>query len=42
MAEATLADPLAVRALGQTVLFNWLGKIFYGLMHRELFLAFDR
>jgi hypothetical protein len=42
MAQATLTGPEAVRKLGQKVLFTWLGKIFYGLMHRELFLAFNR
>lgn len=42
MAEATLAGPEAVCALGPRVIFNWLGKIFYGLVHRELFLALNR
>ena len=42
MATATLEGVKSVRALDQTVLFTWLGKIFYGLLHRELFLLFDR
>jgi hypothetical protein len=42
MAEATLQGPAAVLGLGEKALFTWLGKIFYGLIHRELFLAFDR
>lgn len=32
----------AVRQLGDRTLFLWLGKIFYGLLYRELFLALDR
>ncbi len=31
-----------VRALGNRVLFLWLGKIFYGLLYREVLLYFDR
>jgi hypothetical protein len=32
----------AVRGLGDRVLFVWLGKIFYGLLYRELSLSLDR
>lgn len=36
------ASPLAVAELGKTTLFIWLGKIFYGLIFRELSLPLDR
>lgn len=42
MAEAVLEGPDAVSRLDPMVTFNWLGKIFYGLIHRELFLLFNR
>jgi hypothetical protein len=42
IASATLAGPEEVRSLDQMLVFNWLGKIFYGLLHRELFLLFNR
>lgn len=32
----------AVRAINRQDLFIWLGKIFYGLLYRELFLPWDR
>jgi hypothetical protein len=32
----------AVRALGNRILFLWLGKIFYGILYKELLLAADR
>jgi hypothetical protein len=32
----------AVKALGNRVLWLWLGKIIYGLLYRELLLPFDR
>jgi len=31
-----------VRNLGQKTIFQWLGKIFYGLLYKELFLHFNR
>jgi hypothetical protein len=34
--------PKALRALGDKTLFLWLGKIFYGLLYKELFLLLDR
>jgi hypothetical protein len=39
-AAATGAD--AVRALNGNILFLWLGKIFYGILYRELSLLLDR
>jgi len=42
MADAVLKGPHAVRDLGLETLFLWLGKIFYGILYRELFLLFDR
>lgn len=42
MSEAVLGGPQAVRELDRLVTFTWLGKIFYGLLHRELFLVFNR
>jgi hypothetical protein len=42
VARATRNGAAAVRALGDQVLFVWLGKIFYGLLYRELFLTADR
>lgn len=32
----------AVRGLGDKILFLWLGKIFYGILYKELFLLLDR
>jgi len=42
MAAATLKGPSAVASLGELTLFLWLGKIFYGLLYKELFLMRDR
>jgi hypothetical protein len=42
MAEATLRGADAVRDLDPMIVFTWLGKVFYGLMHRELFLLLNR
>lgn len=42
MAHAVLKGPQTVRAMGWKTLFLWLGKIFYGILYRELFLLFDR
>jgi len=39
---ATLKGYKAVAALGPMTLFLWLGKIFYGLLYKELFLVRDR
>lgn len=39
---ATLIGPKAVAAVDQLTLFLWLGKIFYGLLYKELFLVRDR
>lgn len=42
MAQAVLQGPRVVEDLGQKTIFIWLGKIFYGLLYKELFLQFDR
>lgn len=42
VADATLKGPDAVRSLGNNILFLWLGKIFYGILYKELFLSSDR
>jgi hypothetical protein len=42
VSKATLQGADAVRALDRKVMFTWLGKIFYGLLHRELFLLLSR
>ena len=42
MARAVRKGPRAVRALDPYCVFIWLGKIFYGLLYRELFLPWDR
>lgn len=42
MASAVSQGADAVRKLGNKVLFLWLGKIFYGLLYRELMLSSDR
>ena len=42
VSAATQEGVTAVRDLGGDVLFTWLGKIFYGLLHKELFLVLDR
>jgi hypothetical protein len=42
MAKATLKGPAAVGALGELTLFVWLGKIFYGLLYKELLLLRNR
>lgn len=41
ISQAVLQGPEAVRKLGDNILFLWLGKIFYGLLYRELFLLLD-
>ncbi|HSQ26054.1 MAG TPA: hypothetical protein VLM80_02910, partial [Anaerolineales bacterium] len=41
LAEAVFEGPDAVRSLGNRVLFLWLGKIFYGILYKELFLSSD-
>jgi len=42
MSLAVTKGATAVRAMGQHELFLWLGKMFYGLLYRELFLPWDR
>jgi hypothetical protein len=42
VADASLGGPNAVAALDQLTLFLWLGKIFYGILYKELFLRRDR
>lgn len=42
VANAVAKGPAAVRELGEHLLFLWLGKIFYGLLYKELFLSSDR
>jgi len=42
MSHAVAAGIIAVRALNPRDLFLWLGKLFYGLLYRELFLPWDR
>lgn len=42
MSDAISGGADAVRRLGNKVLFLWLGKIFYGLLYKELFLLEDR
>lgn len=42
ISRAVFAGPSAVRALDHHDLFLWLGKIFYGLLYRQLFLPWDR
>lgn len=42
VARASLLGAEAVRALGEETLFFWLGKIFWGVLYRELSLAMDR
>lgn len=42
MSNATLEGPQAVQSLDKLVIFSWLGKIFYGILYRELFLLFNR
>jgi hypothetical protein len=42
MSGAVRAGPRAVRALDPYYVFIWLGKIFYGVLYRELFLPWDR
>lgn len=32
----------AVQALDKLAIFQWIGKIFYGILYKELFLAFNR
>lgn len=40
--EATLKGPKAIATLDKLTVFLWLGKILYGLLHKELFSATDR
>src|SRR5262245_21851225 len=42
MSRAVAAGASAVRTLDHHDLFLWLGKMFYGLLYRELFLPWDR
>jgi hypothetical protein len=42
MSRAVALGANAVRALDHHDLFLWLGKMFYGLLYRELFLPWDR
>jgi len=42
MSKAVAKGPEAVRELDRRVVFLWLGKIFYGLLYKELFLLADR
>ncbi len=42
MSNAVTKGPLKVRQLGSNILFLWLGKIFYGILYRELSLLLDR
>ena len=42
VAEATRRGASAVASLSQLTLFLWLGKIFYGLLYKELLLLRDR
>jgi hypothetical protein len=42
MAEASLEGRSGVASLEPHTVFLWLGKMFYGLLYKELFLAFDR
>jgi hypothetical protein len=39
VSEAVLNGPEAVRDLGSRILFLWVGKIFYGILYKELFLS---
>lgn len=42
MATAVSVGAEAVRKLGNKILFLWLGKIFYGILYKELMLSSDR
>ena len=42
MSRAADQGPKEVRALARHDVFIWLGKMFYGLLYRELFLPWDR
>lgn len=42
MSEAVSGGARAVKSLTHHEIFLWMGKIFYGLLYRELFLPFDR
>ena len=42
MSSAVTKGPEAVQALGANTIFMWLGKIFYGILYRELSLLIDR
>ena len=42
MARAVESGPNDLRKLDPHIIFIWLGKIFYGLLHKELFLLFNR
>lgn len=42
LSAAVASGASAVRNLDPRTIFLWLGKVFWGLLYRELFLAFDR
>jgi hypothetical protein len=42
VADAVFKGPDDVRSLGNRILFLWLGKIFYGILYKELFLSSNR
>jgi hypothetical protein len=42
IANAVLDGAQAVEDLGRRIPYLWLGKLFYGILYKELFLAFDR
>jgi len=42
MSQAVIGGPRAVKALDPWYIFIWLGKMFYGILYRELFLLWDR
>ncbi len=42
MSLAVAKGAAGVRSIAQHELFLWLGKLFYGLLYRELFLPWDR
>ena len=42
VSQAVEKGPNALRGLGDKVLFLWLGKIFYGILYKELFLLLER
>ncbi len=42
ISAASSRGPEAVRKLGRKIIFLWLGKIFYALLYKELFLLTDQ